>query len=164
MKRNYLWLILAALFLPLLSVTSSAQMEEHEYLKAFPQATEGMKRVVINLPHKERGEEDDFRVELQVGKKMMTDGVNRYFIGGEIQSMPLKGWGFTYYEVKAFGPVGSTQIGVPPGTPPVEKVISMPTLMIRYNSRIPVVLYVPEDAVVNFRVWTAPEFQPADAG
>jgi ecotin len=143
-------------------LTTAAMAEEKDYLKAFPEAKDGMKRAVIRLPHKERGEEDAFRVELRVGKKIETDGVNQYFMGGEIKDMPLEGWGFTYYEVKSFGPVGSTRIGVPPGTPTVEKLVTIPTKQIRYNSRIPIVVYVPEDGEVQYRVWTAPaEFEPA---
>lgn len=141
---------------------SLSMAEEKDYLHAFPAAEEGMVRYVIRLPHKERGEEDAFRIELLVGKEMMTDGVNRVRLGGEIKAMPLKGWGFTYYEVKKLGPGASTLIGVPPGTPKVKKFVNGPSLQIRYNSRVPIVVYVPKDAEVKFRIWKAdPEFQAA---
>ena len=54
---------------------------EHPELKAFPEAKEGMERFVIVLPHKERGEEDAFKVELIPGKTMPTDGVNLMRLG-----------------------------------------------------------------------------------
>ena len=132
---------------------SSALAEEHRYLKAFPAAEEGMARYVINLPHKERGEDNNFKVELIVGREMMTDGVNMVRLGGAIEAKPLQGWGFTFYEVGQLGPGMSTLIGVPPGTPQVKKFVTGPTLIIRYNSRIPVVVYVPKDAEVRYKIW-----------
>ena len=134
-----------------------AAQEPNRYLDAFPPAAEGMARYVIRLPHKERGEEDAFRVELIVGKTMQTDGVNRLRLGGQIADRPLEGWGFTYYEVKKIGPAASTLMAAPPGTPKVEKFVTLPTRLVRYNSRVPLVVYVPRDAEVRYRVWQADE-------
>ena len=127
---------------------------DHKYLKAFPQAAEEMTRFVIELPHKTRAEEGAFKVELVVGKVMETDGVNRMFMGGKLDAKPLKGWGFTFYEAQ-LGSAASTLIGVPPGTPRVKKFVHGPSRLIAYNSRIPVVVYVPNDAQVRYRVWAA---------
>jgi len=133
----------------------------HKYLKAFPKATEGKTRYVIVLPDKTRAEEGAFKVELIVGRMMDTDGVNRMFIGGKLEAKPLKGWGFTYYEAQ-LGPAASTLIGVPPGTPPVHKFVQGPSQLIRYNSRIPIVVYVPKGAEVRYRIWSAtPETKKA---
>ena len=108
------------------------------------------------MPHKDRGEENAFKVELIVGKMMLTDGVNRMFLGGgKIAPKPLKGWGCTYYEVPRLGPAASTLIGVPPGTPKVEKFVTGSSQLIRYNSRIPIVVYVPQVAEVRYRIWSA---------
>jgi ecotin len=139
----------------LLLFPSFINAAEHKYLKAFPAASDGMTRFVLELPNKERDEEGAFLVELTVGKTMETDGVNKYFISGAISPQPLKGWGFTYYEVKKLGPVGSTRIGVPPGTPKVTKFVSGPKKMIPYNSRVPVVIYVQEGAEVQCRIFKA---------
>ena len=138
-------------------VTSVVTGEDHKYLKAFPQAEDGMVRYVIELPHKERGEDNNFRVELTVGKEMLTDGVNLARLSGKIEANPLKGWGFTYYEVAKFGPVASTRIGVRPGTPKAKKFVSLPSVTIPYNSRIPLVVYVPEGGQVRYRIWKASE-------
>ena len=136
-------------------LVSSAAPGEHRYLKAFAPAGDGMVRYVILLPDKERGAEDDLRVELIVGKEMLTDGVNLIRLGGTIKAKPLKGWGFTYYEVAKFGPAASTLMAVPPGTAKVKKFVAAPSTMIRYNSRVPLVVYVPEGAEVRYRIWKA---------
>ena len=138
---------------------------EHKYLKAFPAAGEGMTRYVINLPDKQRGEDNNYRVEITVGKKMLTDGVNQVRMGGKIEAKPLKGWGFTYYEVEKFGPAASTRIGVPADRPKVETFVPMPSITIPYNSRIPLVVYVPEGGEVRYRIWKAADrFESAESG
>ena len=149
----------------LLTLGANHALAQGDYLKAFPAAKDGMVRYVINLPDRQRGEEDSYRVEITVGKTMLTDGVNRTRIGGTIEAKPLEGWGFTFYEVEKLGPVSSTLIGVPPDRPKVEKFVGGPSTMIRYNSRIPLVIYVPEGGEVRYRIWKAPEeFEPAKEG
>ena len=147
--------MLTVLFAMLL--TSSAAGEDNKYLKAFPPAEDGMVRYVIQLPHKERGEDKGFRVEIFVGQMMLTDGVNLSRLVGKIEAKPLKGWGFTYYEVAKLGPVASTRIGVPPGTRKVKKFVPLPSITIPYNSRIPLVVYVPDGGEVRYRIWKASE-------
>lgn len=134
---------------------TSGYAAEHKYLKAFPAPKEGMVRFVILLPEKARGVDNNFRVELIVGKEMLTDGVNKLRLGGKIETKPLKGWGFTYYEMPKLGPTVGTLIGVPPGTPKVKKFVHADSLLIRYNSRIPLVVYVPEGVEVRYRIWSA---------
>ncbi|QDT68688.1 Ecotin precursor [Planctomycetes bacterium MalM25] len=126
-------------------------------LKAFSAAADGRVRYVVLLSEKTRDEEADLRVELLIGKTMMSDGVNTLRMGGEIVEQNVEGWGFTRYEVPKFGPAASTLMAVPPGTPQVEKFVAIPSKLVRYNSRIPLVVYVPEGGEVRYRVWTASE-------
>lgn len=138
---------------------------DHKELKAFAKAKEGMERVVIVLPHKERGEEDSFKVELIPGKEMMTDGVNRMRLGISLVSKPLKGWGYTFYEIKGKAIAMSTLIAPPPGSKKVKKFVHGQPLTIRYNSRLPIVIYVPKGTQIRYRIWQAPEaFLKADRG
>ena len=137
------------------SVASPAA--EHPQLKAFPPAKEGMERLVIVLPHKERGEEGDFKVELIPGKIMLTDGVNLVRLGTTIGPRPLKGWGYTYYEVTGRDIAMSTMMAAPEGAPKVKKFVKGKTLLIRYNSRLPIVVYVPRGYEIRYRIWSAPD-------
>jgi len=140
----------------LLALGVAVRAAEHPELKAFPAASEGMVRFVIALPHKERGEEDDFKVELIAGREMMTDGVNRVRLGSAIEPRDLKGWGYTYYEVTGSGETISTLMAPPEGAPQVKSFVSGAPLMIRYNSRLPVVVYAPQGYQIRYRIWTAP--------
>ena len=112
---------------------------------------------MIVLPDKKRGEEDAFKVELNPGKKTLTDGVNQMRLGMTIEPRPLKGWGYTYYEVTGRDLAMNTLMAAPPGTRQVEKFVSGTPLLIRYNSRLPVVVYAPKGYEIRYRIWQAPE-------
>tara|TARA_R110002096_G_scaffold174703_4_gene350508 strand:- start:1942 stop:2427 length:486 start_codon:yes stop_codon:yes gene_type:complete len=134
---------------------------DHPELKAFPEAKQGQERFVIVLPEKTRDEEGAFQVELIPGKVMMTDGVNQVRHGSSVESRPLKGWGYTFYEVIGKDIVMSTQMAPRPGTKEVEKFVAGQSLKIHYNSRLPVVVYAPEGYEVKYRIWSAGEEQVA---
>ena len=114
-----------------------------------------MERFVIVLPDKERGEEDSFKVEIIVGKEMLTDGVNLVRLANTIEAHPLKGWGYTYYEVTGPSETLSTLMAPPPGAPKVMKFVTVSPLQIPYNSRLPIVVYVPKGYEVRYRIWEA---------
>jgi len=138
---------------------------EHKQLKAFPKADKGMERFVIELPHRDRGEENSYKVEIVPGMTVMTDGVNSLRMGLSVQAKPLKGWGYTYYEVTGKPIMATTLIGVPPGTKKVKKFVAGKSLIIRYNSRLPVVIYAPKGTEIRWRIWEAPdEFDKVDKG
>ena len=137
---------------------------EHLELKAFPPAKEGMKRIVIVLPHKERTEADGFKVELIPGKTMLTDGINLTRIGTTIVRRQLKGWGYTYYEVTGSDVAMSTLMAVPEGGQKVESFVQGTSLHIQYNSRLPIVIYVPKGHEIQYRIWNAGESRKAVKG
>ncbi|MGL5020110.1 MAG: ecotin [Luteolibacter sp.] len=134
---------------------AAAQTEAERNLKAFPPADEGMTRHVLMLPPAEQ--EESLRVELQIGKTVKTDAANRYFFGGSLEAVNIEGWGFTRYVVSDLGPMGGTLMAVDPEAPKVDRFITLagePQLM-RYNSRLPLVVYLPKGAEVRHRIWRA---------
>jgi len=128
---------------------------DHKQLKAFPQAKKGMERSVIELPHKSRAEEVNFKIEVIPGKLMMTDGVNLMRLGVSIKPQLLKGWGYTYYEVTGRDVAMSTMIAAPEGKQ-VKRFVAGNSLLIRYNSRLPIVIYAPKGYEIRYRIWEAP--------
>jgi ecotin len=127
----------------------------NDNLKAFPPADQGMTRYVLELP-KQR-DESSFKVELIIGKTVQTDKQNRYFYTGKIKEESIEGWGYTRYIVDDLGPMAGTLMAADPAEPKVSRFITLsgePRLF-RYNSRLPVVVYVPNDAEVRYRIWSA---------
>ncbi|MCK5121078.1 MAG: hypothetical protein KAQ91_03800 [Methylococcales bacterium] len=147
--------IKALFFLTFIIFSFSAFSAEHPELKAFPVAEEGMQRFVIILPHKERGEEDAFMVELIIGKEILTDGVNIYRLGNALERHTLQGWGYSYYQATGDIPIISTMMASPEGAPKIKKLVTAAPIKIRYNSRLPIVIYVPKNYEVRYRVWEA---------
>jgi ecotin len=122
-------------------------------LKAFPPAERGMVRHVLTLPEEER--EDNLKVELQVGRTVDLDEANRYFFAGKIEEETIKGWGYPRYWVKSLGPMAGTLMAFKPDALKRARFIGLggEPYLIRYNSRLPVVIYVPEGAEVRYRIW-----------
>ena len=138
--------------------------DDSHWQKAYPAAAAGMKRIVIHLDA--QADEYAWKIELWVGKVMETDGVNHIRGGAKIAEKTVDGWGYSYFEAKADGPMATTLIGVPPGTPKVTRFVTMAgTGPVRYNSRLPLVVYVPEGLEVRYRLWKAePETRKGEAG
>lgn len=134
-------------------------------MKAFPPADEGMTRHVLQLPRQD--DESLLRLELLVGKTVMTDAHNVYFFGGQIEEETIEGWGFPRYIVKELGPMGGSLMAVDPSAPKVARFVTLAgePYLIRYNSRLPVVVYVPEGVEVRYRIWRAEsEMKPMEVG
>jgi ecotin len=151
-KFAVLWSVLS--LLTLFTISGVQGQESKDNLKAYPAASEGMKRYVLHLEPMEN--EELFRVELQVGKTVELDEVNRYFFGGTLREETVEGWGFTKFVLNEIGAMAGTLIGVPPDAAKVARFITLggePQLL-RYNSRLPVVVYVPEGVEVRYRIWS----------
>lgn len=134
-------------------------------MKAFPPAGAGMERKVIALPP--LADENAVKVELLVGRTMMLDARNRYFFGGTLKAETIEGWGFTRYVLPKLGPMGGTLMAVDPAEPKVERFVSLrgDPQLVRYNSKLPIVVYVPKDVEVRYRLWRAdPTFSTAAPG
>ena len=121
-------------------------------IKMFPAPQEGFKQVYIKVPAKKN--EENLKVELFVGKTQMVD-CNRHFMAGSIKTENLDGWGYNYYVVESDGVVGSTRMACPDNKM-TEQFVHLQSQMLRYNSKLPVVIYVPNDMEVKYRVWKAP--------
>lgn len=129
-------------------------------LQAFPPPEAGMRRVVIDLPP--QPDESELKVELVVGKTVRTDPTNRYFFAGQLETESLPGWGYERHVLRQLGPMAGTLIAVPPQTPQVERFVALggEARLLRYNSRLPLVVDVPEGVEVRHRLWRAEAAAP----
>lgn len=81
--------------------------------------------------------------------------------------MNIEGWGFTRYVVEKIGPMAGTLMAPDPNAPKIDRFITLggEPYLIRYNSRLPVVVYVPVVVAVRYRIWRAgPEAKAVPQG
>ncbi len=137
-------------FIILYSIVS---VQAADNMKAFPPAEEGMVRYVIQLPKQD--DESLYKLEIIVGKVVKVDKRNKYFFGGKIDVETIKGWGFPRYNVSQLGPMGGTMMAIDPNEPKVNRFVKLSgaPFFIRYNSRLPIVVYAPAGVEVRYRIW-----------
>jgi ecotin len=149
-----LWLSAAAIALAVSPMAEHDPEAVKNLETAYPRAPDGMERKVILLPKLDREAEDDHRVEIVVGKVVVTDGVNIHRFGGELREVDIPGWGFSFWQADGtFDAPLQTRIAGPQD--PASRFVAGPSQLVRYNSRLPLVVMVPAGCEVRWRVWTA---------
>lgn len=121
-------------------------------LSPFPEAKPGMVRYVLYPEIME--DESQFMVELIPGKIMSVD-CNHHFLMGTLEEIVLEGWGYTYYEFSTNGMVRSTMMACQ--EPNEDRFIQAESLLVDYNSKLPIVVYLPEGYDVLYKIWEAGE-------
>lgn len=117
----------------------------------YPQASEGYVRYAINLPP--LANENNARVELLIGKEINVD-CNVKRLTGTIKQEELKGWGYSYYVVENVNSGISTMMACLKSTNKTEFVTVDHNLgWLDYNSRLPIMIYAPNDIQVKYRIW-----------
>lgn len=119
----------------------------------YPEAEKGFTRQVIHLPA--QADESAYKLEILAGKTLQVD-CNRQRLGGSLEERTLDGWGYSYYRLDKVSGPASTLMACPDGkhTEAFVPVVGE-GFMLRYNSKLPVVVYVPKDAEVRYRIWSA---------
>ena len=144
-------LILSTIAIVLVGCQSSNQISANKEIP-WPKAESNQERFIINLP-KEEG--SDKEVELVIGKRMKTDVCNKFFFGGTIEKKDLEGWGYNYYVAKPTTMAGTRRACI--DSRQVEKFVQMNSsrnMKIRYNSKLPIVVYAPKGFEVSYKLWT----------
>lgn len=139
-----------ALTLAAAAQASAASLKD---VAPYPEAEKGFTRQVIHLPA--QADESAYQLEIIAGKTLPVD-CNRQRLGGSMEQRTLEGWGYNYYRLdKVSGPV-STLMACPDGNKTNAFVpVVGDGFMLRYNSKLPVVVYAPKDVEVRYRVWSA---------
>lgn len=132
------------------NISAQKKTEKFEKLQIdmFPKAKEGYKQVFIQLPIAKN--ENDLKVEFFVGTEKMLD-CNKHFLMGKVMTQDLQGWGYNYYDVESTGETGGTLMACP-DQKKTKKFVSLQPEIVRYNSKLPLVFYVPKDLEVRYRV------------
>lgn len=145
MKKYFTFALLS-----FVSISTFAQTKED--IKMFPNAEENYIQKVIRLEPKD--DENNYMVEIMIGKKTITDSCNNYFLIGKLEEKNLEGWGYNYYNFTSTGDVASTLKGCM-NSKSIEKIVYAENQKVRYNSRLPIIIYTPKGYEVNYRIWSA---------
>ncbi len=149
-KKRFLFLISFLSTFPLLHPLAQNSKKN---LQIWPKAEKGYQRFIIQLST--LANEDAARIELIPQKKILVD-CNTILIHGNMQSKTIQGWGYNYYRLDSISLPASTLMACPNQTKQ-NKLISISTNLpfIKYNSKLPIVIYVPKDINLSYRVWSA---------
>ncbi|WP_028456190.1 ecotin family protein [Chitinilyticum litopenaei] len=122
-------------------------------LKPFPPAQAGFERKVIRLP--EVANPELYRVQLIPGKVVKAD-CNTRGLRASISEVTVQGWGYTYWTVGPIQPGPSTLMACP--EPASDRFVPVHhEQLIRYNPKLPLVVYIPQGSELRYKVWSAPE-------
>ncbi|MBY0244377.1 MAG: serine protease inhibitor ecotin [Sphingobacteriaceae bacterium] len=154
MTSNYFKTILSASFLSIsffVNAQNTKDKTEKFNFNVFPKAEAGFNRVAIQVP----STTDDYayQVEVFVGKDELVD-CNKHNMMGEIIEKELEGFGYNYYVINSNGESMSTRMACP-NNQKTKKFITLAPRLMRYNSRMPIVFYVPNGFEVKYRILSA---------
>ncbi|MEN8799343.1 MAG: serine protease inhibitor ecotin [Flavobacteriaceae bacterium] len=127
---------------------NTAQNIEHD-LSMYPKPSAELTRHIIILPAKE--EESDFKIELYAGKTMEVD-CNKHTLAGELEEKTVSGWGYSYLEFTTNGNIISTRMACPEASLH-EEFVHAGSKLVRYNSKLPIVVYTPTGYEVRYKIW-----------
>jgi ecotin len=128
-------------------------------LKPFPESEKGYRRVIIRLPVVDTP--DDRRVELIFGKTLEVD-CNRQILSAQLTRKVAQGWGYEYFVLSNVRGPASTLMACPPDEPKRSAFVRIGLgtgdgqyVWQRYNSKLPIVAYVPDGIELRYRIWLA---------
>ncbi|MNG72616.1 Ecotin precursor [compost metagenome] len=144
---------LSAILTLTLAAAAPALAASLKDIAPYPEAEQGFTRQVIHLPA--QPDESAHKLEILAGKLLQVD-CNRQRLGGNLEERTLEGWGYSYYRLDKVAGPASTLMACPEGKQTEAFVpVAGEGFMLRYNSKLPVVVYVPQGVEVRYRVWSA---------
>lgn len=142
--------VLMLFAMPANAQQKSGKSESEKALEAFPAAENGMVRHVIQV--KKQADETLYKVEIIPGKNMVVD-CNLHTLMGKLEEKDLQGWGYNYYVFSSDGKTRSTMMAC--NKPNENKFVQAQTLIVRYNSKLPIVVYAPAGYDIKYKIWKA---------
>lgn len=138
--------------LALLGLSTAVQATTKDDLHMFPAASADQQRWVIRLP--EVADEHSRKVEILASKQLDVD-CNKVRLAGNLDTADVQGWGYSFHTLHSLkGPL-STMMACPRDQQkhPAAVPIQGEGYWLRYNSRLPLVIYTPKDVQIQYRIW-----------
>ncbi|HKJ20499.1 MAG TPA: ecotin family protein, partial [Woeseiaceae bacterium] len=80
----------------------------------------------------------------------------RHWFGGKLERQVVSGWGYPLYRLSSVAGPASTMKACPGEEKRTAFVaVNLEDPLLRYNSKLPVVIYVPDGFSVRYRTWSA---------
>ena len=127
-------------------------------LKSFPETMEAYDRYVIYLPKQDN--EEALRLEVIPGIMKEVD-CNTHWLIGEFNTKEIEGMGYNYMVFDSKGDVAATRMACPDNTL-IEKFVAAEGNFGRYNSQLPIIVFVPKGVELKYNVWKAHDTKVAD--
>lgn len=136
----------------------SINAEAAKQLKSFPDTMENYDRYVIYLS--EKADEESLRLEVIPGVTKEVD-CNTYWLIGDSETKEVEGMGYEYMVFESNGDIVSTRMACPDDEL-TEKFIAANGHFGRYNSKLPVVVFVQKGIELKYKIWKANDMKVAD--
>lgn len=147
--QSYIKLFMLGVILLLGSPGVSAGFD----MSPYPAPKPGYRRMVFFLPV--LSDEENHKVEIIVGKMLHVDCNKHWFIGHLSEEL-ARGWGYTYFSLNLVTGPTSTLLACPPKQQ--DRLTFVPVVsdegLLPYNSKLPMVVYVPSEFEVHYQIWT----------
>lgn len=150
MKLTRVFSVLALLMFTI----SFAQKNNKIDYSMYPKAKDGYEQKIITL--KTLPNEENYSIEIFAGKKTLVDTCNNFFLAGSFEQKTVDGWGYDYFNFESNGNVAGTLMGCFDNKS-VEKIVHAQSIQTRYNSKLPIIVYLPKGYTLEYRVWKADE-------
>ena len=132
--------------------------EAAQLLKSYPETMDNYDRYVIYLPKQEN--EEALRLEVIPGIMKEVD-CNTHWLTGDFDTKEIEGMGYDYMVFESDGTVAATRMACPDNKL-TEKFVAANGNFGRYNSQLPMVIFVPKGVEIKYNVWKANKNQVAD--